>query len=143
MVESVTTRRRTNEAFTVHGRTDHRDIEGAGGCAKAADLTISDNTYFLFEEASPAVARSRPAARLATYAEHFLPILLVLGLGTRFPALGLFMMTLTIQLFVYPDAFLSTHLGWFALALAIVGRSPGRDLNRSPDLEETGQINSD
>ncbi len=23
--------RRTNEAFTVHGRTDHRDIEGAGG----------------------------------------------------------------------------------------------------------------
>lgn len=24
-------RRRTNEAFTVHGRTDHRNIKGAGG----------------------------------------------------------------------------------------------------------------
>ncbi len=38
----------------------------------------------------------------------------------------LFVMTLTIQLFVYPDAFLSTHFGWFALALAIIARGPGR-----------------
>jgi len=31
LVDSVTIIRRTNEAFTVHRRTDHRDIEGAGG----------------------------------------------------------------------------------------------------------------
>ncbi|WP_421838262.1 DoxX family protein [Novosphingobium sp.] len=90
-------------------------------------LTISDNTYFLFEEEYrlPLIAPDL-AAHLATYAEHLLPAMLLLGIGSRFAALGLFIMTLTIQLFVYPDAFLSTHLGWFALALAIMGRGPGR-----------------
>lgn len=90
-------------------------------------LTISDNTYYLFEEEYrlPFIAPDI-AAHLATYTEHLLPVLLVLGLGSRLAALGLFIMTLTIQLFVYPDAFLSTHFGWFALALAIMGRGPGR-----------------
>lgn len=90
-------------------------------------LTISDNTYFLFEEEYrlPLIAPDL-AAHLATYAEHLLPAMLVLGIGSRFAALGLFIMTLTIQLFVYPDAFVSTHLGWFALALAIMARGPGR-----------------
>lgn len=90
-------------------------------------LTISDNTYYLFEEEYrlPFIAPDI-AAHLATYTEHLLPVLLVLGLGSRLAALGLLIMTLTIQLFVYPDAFLSTHFGWFALALAIMGRGPGR-----------------
>lgn len=90
-------------------------------------LTVSDNTYYLFEEEYrlPFIAPDF-AAHLATYAEHLLPVMLVLGLGSRFAALGLFVMTLAIQLFVYPDAFLSTHLGWFALALAIMARGPGR-----------------
>lgn len=90
-------------------------------------LTISDNTYFLFEEEYrlPFLAPDL-AAHLATYAEHLLPVMLVLGIASRFAALGLFIMTLTIQLFVYPDAFLSTHFGWFALALAIIARGPGR-----------------
>lgn len=90
-------------------------------------LTVSDNTYYLFEEEYrlPLIAPDF-AAHLATYAEHLLPVMLMLGLGSRFAALGLFVMTLTIQLFVYPDAFLSTHLGWFALALAIMARGPGR-----------------
>lgn len=90
-------------------------------------LTISDNTYYLFEEEYrlPFIAPDI-AAHLTTYTEHLLPVLLVLGLGSRLAALGLFIMTLTIQLFVYPDAFLSTHFGWFALALAIMGRGPGR-----------------
>lgn len=90
-------------------------------------LTISDNTYFLFEEEYRLpLLDPELAAHLATYAEHLLPMLLVLGLGSRIAALGLFVMTLTIQLFVYPDAFLSTHFGWFALALAIIARGPGR-----------------
>lgn len=90
-------------------------------------LTVSDNTYFLFEEEYrlPLITPDL-AAQLATYAEHLLPVMLVLGIGSRFAALGLFIMTLTIQLFVYPDAFLSTHFGWFALALAIIARGPGR-----------------
>lgn len=90
-------------------------------------LTISDNTYYLFEEEYrlPFIAPDL-ATHVATYAEHLLPVMLVLGFGSRFAALGLFLMTLTIQLFVYPDAFLSTHFGWFALAFAIIARGPGR-----------------
>lgn len=90
-------------------------------------LSVSDNTYFLFEEEYRLpLLDPEAAAQIATYAEHLLPLMLVLGIGSRFAALGLFVMILTIQLFVYPDAFLSTHFGWFALALAIIARGPGR-----------------
>ena len=104
--------------FFVSGRT--KVVEGSW-------LTISDTTYTLFENDYSAVPLSPHfAAVAATLAEHSLPILLVLGLGTRFAALGLFMMTLTIQTFVYPDAFWSVHLGWFALAIAVFLIGPER-----------------
>ena len=89
-------------------------------------LTISDNTYFLFEEEYQLPFFSVDfLVPLATYAEHILPLLLLFGFATRFAALGLFFMTLVIQIFVYPDAFLSTHLGWMALSLAIISKGPG------------------
>ena len=79
-------------------------------------LDISDSTYFLFEQeyAVPLIP-SEIAAHMATYAEHFFPILLVLGLFTRFAALSLLIMTSVIQIFVYPDAW-SVHM-WWALAM--------------------------
>lgn len=90
-------------------------------------LSISDSTYFLFEEEYRLpLLPVDIAVPLATYAEHLLPILLAFGLATRLSALGLFVMALVIQLFVYPSAFLSTHLGWFAMALAVMGYGPGR-----------------
>lgn len=57
--------------------------------------------------------RSNPsiAAHMATLAEHLLPVLLVLGLGSRLAALGLLAMTLVIQIFVYPGAW-PTHGTW-------------------------------
>lgn len=90
-------------------------------------LTISENTLYLFEEEYrlPLIS-AQLAAQLGTYAEHLFPILLVLGLATRLSALALFGMTLVIQLFVYPDALVATHLGWFALALAIATGGPGK-----------------
>jgi len=90
-------------------------------------LTISDSTYYLFEEEYqlPLIS-SDLAVPLATYAEHLLPVLLLLGLATRASALGLFIMSLVIQVFVYPAAFMSTHLGWFAMAIAVMGFGPGR-----------------
>lgn len=54
------------------------------------------------------------AATLAALAEHLLPLMLVLGLGTRLAALGLLLMTLVIQVFVYPGAW-PTHGIWAAL----------------------------
>jgi putative oxidoreductase len=89
-------------------------------------LTVSENTLYLFaEEYRLPLLSPDIAAHLATYAEHLFPMLLAIGLGTRFAALGLFAMTLVIQLFVYPDAFFSIHLGWMAMAAAIIFYGPG------------------
>ncbi|MCP1198086.1 DoxX family protein [Notoacmeibacter sp. MSK16QG-6] len=51
--------------------------------------------------------------------EILLPVLLVLGLMTRFSALGLLVMTAIIQLTV-PSAWANFHLPWAAMALALV-----------------------
>ncbi len=64
-------------------------------------------------------------AWLAGTAEIVLPVLLVLGLGTRFAALGLLVMTGIIQLTV-PDGWANFHLAWAAMALAVVAYGPGR-----------------
>ena len=52
------------------------------------------------------------------------PLLLLLGLGTRFSALALLGMTLVIEIFVYPDAY-PTHGTWAALLLYLMARGPG------------------
>lgn len=65
------------------------------------------------------------AALMAATAEHALPLMLILGLGTRVAALGVLGMTLVIQLFVYPLAF-PTHALWAASALALLVHGGGR-----------------
>lgn len=65
------------------------------------------------------------AAYMATFAEHFFPIMILVGFATRFSALALLGMTLTIQLFVYPDAY-PTHGTWIALLLVLMAKGPGR-----------------
>jgi putative oxidoreductase len=63
-------------------------------------------------------------AHLAAFAEHFFPVLLVLGLATRFSALALLGMTLVIEIFVYPDAW-PTHGTWAACFLLLMMRGAG------------------
>jgi putative oxidoreductase len=63
-------------------------------------------------------------ALLAASAEHVLPILLLVGLGTRFAALGLLVMTLVIQLLVYPGAW-PVHGTWAAVLLWLMMRGAG------------------
>ena len=57
-------------------------------------------------------------------AEIVLPVLLVIGLATRFSALGLLTMTGVIQL-VVPEGWANFHLPWAALAVAIIALGPG------------------
>jgi putative oxidoreductase len=64
------------------------------------------------------------AAHLAAFAEHFFPILLVLGLASRLAALGLLGMTAVIEIFVYPDAW-PTHGVWATCFLVVIARGPG------------------
>ena len=100
-------------------------------------LHITDATYSLFETEYAAVPLpAHLAAHLATYQEHFFPLLLALGLFTRLGALGLLGMTLTIEIFVYPDAW-STHLSWAAILLPLIACGPGDwSLDRLIGLEQ-------
>jgi putative oxidoreductase len=89
-------------------------------------FTITDSAYELFEyEYALPLVPSELATVAATVSEHLFPILLVLGLCTRYAALGLLGMTLVIQLFVYPDAW-PTHLGWIGLLLPLVALGGGK-----------------
>ena len=63
-------------------------------------------------------------AFLSGCAEITFPVLLVLGLATRFAAVGLLFMTLIVELTV-PDGW-PVHLTWAAMALAIIAGGPGR-----------------
>lgn len=101
--------------FFLSGRTK---VEGV--------IDITPSTYELFrtEYALPLVP-PEIAAHAATYSEHLFPILLILGLFTRPAAAALLGMTLTIQIFVYPDAW-STHLSWAAILLPLIARGGGR-----------------
>lgn len=58
-------------------------------------------------------------------AEIVLPVLLILGLATRFSALALLVMTGVIQL-VVPEGWANFHLPWAALAVAIMALGPGK-----------------
>ena len=89
-------------------------------------LTVNETAFELFrsEYALPLV-KPELAAYAATYSEHLFPLLLVLGLFTRFAALALLVMTLVIQLFVYPDAW-PTHLSWAGLLLPLIALGGGK-----------------
>jgi putative oxidoreductase len=63
-------------------------------------------------------------AHASGIAELLLPVLLVLGLGTRVAALGLLLMTAIIQITI-PDGWANFHLTWAAMALALVSLGSG------------------
>ena len=89
-------------------------------------LRVSDSTVFLFQhEYDIPLIPFRIAAYLTTYAEHLLPILLLVGLASRLSAAAVFVMTAIIQIFVYPGAW-ATHLGWSAALMFLVFRGPGQ-----------------
>ena len=64
------------------------------------------------------------AAPMAAFAEHLFPLLLLLGLATRFSALALLGMTAVIQFLVYPGAY-ATHGTWAALLLLLMRQGAG------------------
>lgn len=95
------------------------------GQTKVDGFRVTESAIALFREEyqlpliDPAVG-----AHLAAFAEHFFPVLLVLGLASRFSALALLGMTLVIQVLVYPGAW-PTHGVWAACFLLVIARGPG------------------
>jgi putative oxidoreductase len=97
------------------------------GLTKWDGLSLSPGALYLFENefklhilggAYPFPA-PHLAALLSAIGEIVLPVLLALGLATRFAALGILLMTAVIQL-VVPDGWLAYHLPWAAMALALI-----------------------
>ena len=87
---------------------------------------LSDSVLYLFrEEYRLPLIDPQVAALVAASAEHLFPVLLLLGLGTRLAASGLLVMTATIQLLVYPDAY-ATHGVWAVALLFLLAKGAGR-----------------
>ena len=99
---------------------------GQAKMAEGSWLTISDGTWELFRtEYSGVPLPPELAASLAAGAEHLFPVLLVAGLFTRLSALALLVMTMTIQIFVFPDAWWPVHSLWVAMAAILIVRGGG------------------
>jgi putative oxidoreductase len=95
------------------------------GMTKVNGFTVTDSTIFLFaDEYRVPLVPPAFAAHLAAYAEHLFPLLLFLGLATRFSALGLLGMTAVIELFVYPELW-PDHVLWAGALLMLLSRGPG------------------
>ena len=95
------------------------------GQTKVSGFAIREETFFLFrDEYKVPLLPPDVAAYLATIGEHVFSVMLLVGLASRLSALGLFGMTMVIQLFVFPDGW-PEHILWFALELLIVTRGPG------------------
>jgi putative oxidoreductase len=88
--------------------------------------TLADSAVALFrDEYRLPLLAPELGATLAALGEHLLPLLLLLGLGTRLAASGLLAMTLVIQLLVYPGAW-PTHGTWAVGLLALMRFGGGR-----------------
>jgi putative oxidoreductase len=88
-----------------------------------------ESTLALFEnEFHVPVLSPQVAALAGTGAEIFLPVLLAMGIGTRFSALALFVFNI-VAVISYPDlsdAGLKDHMLWGALLLVTLVYGPGR-----------------
>ncbi len=90
------------------------------------DFMLTDSTFYLFEyEYALPLIPPQIAAYMAAYAELTLPLLLWIGLGSRFASAGLLIMTLTIQFFVYPQSW-PEHMLWAGLLAVILAKGPGQ-----------------
>jgi putative oxidoreductase len=93
---------------------------------------LSESALFLFSDEFKLHIFGKvidyPMPTLAAYGagigEIVLPILLVLGIGTRFAAIGLLLMTALIQITV-PEGW-PLHLTWAAMAAGIIALGAGR-----------------
>ena len=87
---------------------------------------LADSTIPLFQsEYTVPLLSPEIAAHMAAFAEHFFPVLILIGFATRFSALALLGMTLVIEVFVYPDAY-PTHGTWAAVLLYLMATGPGK-----------------
>ena len=93
----------------------------------SAQTKLADwsTVLFLFEDeyALPLLPPDL-AAYMAITIELVVPVLLLLGLATRFASLVIFGMTLVIEIFVFPAAW-PTHIQWASMMLVLMAYGAG------------------
>ncbi len=101
------------------------DVFWRSGETKVDGWQVTQTTIDLFrDEYRVPLLPPELAANMAAIQEHLFSVLLVIGLASRLSALGLFGMTVVIQLFVYPGNW-PDHLLWSSVLLYIIARGPG------------------
>ncbi|MCC2099231.1 MAG: DoxX family protein [Hyphomicrobiales bacterium] len=98
-------------------------IDLVDGVFRVGVPKLSDSAVLLFREEYRMPA-PEILAPFAAFAEHLFPFLILVGLATRFSAIALLVMTLVIQIFVYPGAY-PLHGTWAAILLFLIAYGPG------------------
>jgi putative oxidoreductase len=87
---------------------------------------VREETFRMFEAKLAGTPLSPTcAAYVVSYAEFILPILLVLGLATRFTALALIFLVIFIDQYLEPGTFWSLHIYWYAILLMLMSGGAG------------------
>lgn len=101
------------------------DVFWRSGQTKVSGWHVTDSTIQLFrDEYKVPLLSPEWAANLAAAQEHLFSFLLVIGLASRFSAVGLLAMTAVIEIFVYPQSW-PDHLLWAGSLLYVIARGPG------------------
>ncbi len=111
--------------LSIHQLLFRLAIAGVFLRAGLTKITSWESTVALFaDEYKVPVLAPHLAAAMAAGFEVGCSVLLLVGLGTRLAALPLIGMIMTIQLFVYPQAW-SEHLVWGSILFFLVTRGGG------------------
>ena len=91
-----------------------------------APLHVKAETFTAFlTQYAPLPVPPILSAYLVSYAEFILPIMLVIGLGTRFAAFGLLIMTAVISIYILPEALWSAQIFWIAVLMVLLSQGAG------------------
>lgn len=95
---------------------------------RAGALLLCDPKTLEYVEGSTTVAYIKMFAVTAGVAEIVLPALIMVGLFTRFAALGILVMTIFIQLAVFPtwSHWVNPAMWWAGVAAALIIIGPGK-----------------
>jgi putative oxidoreductase len=102
------------------------DVQGFGFSVIVPMQVKVDAVAAVYAQYSASAMLATIIAYVVAYAEFILPILLVLGLGTRFVALALIGLTVLMQFFVAPQALWTAHVYWASILVVLVSLGAGK-----------------
>ncbi|MFT6387838.1 MAG: putative oxidoreductase [Cellvibrionaceae bacterium] len=87
---------------------------------------LTDSAYFQFYEFESSLLANDWTPILATYGEFFLSLMILFGIFTRFAALGLLIMIMTIQFLAVPEAWWTLHIYWTLIVIYLMKHGGGK-----------------